>query len=61
MAFTIFVPDCTFVHRICPEQNWRVQIHYFFLSIEKIKQFLKAMFPLYRRAFLADTKSGYPV
>ena len=33
----------------------------FFLSIEKIKQFLKAMFPLYRRAFLADTKSGYPV
>ena len=33
----------------------------FFLSIEKIKQFLKAMFPLYRIAFLADTKSSYPV
>ena len=33
----------------------------FFLSIEKIKQFLKAMFPLYWIAFLADTKSRYPV
>ena len=33
----------------------------FFLSVEKIKQFLKAMFPLYGITFLADTKSRYPV